>query len=179
MTKLERKKYGLLSPKVAESDTNPLVMVCLELLYLYDEDTSQNTLSACTHNDRSKNISQVGLKLLKPQISQQHLLSSRICFITPVWQVTRDLNLLSLTMGKWTNLNVSSNKSLCMTIMALKPKQLQVTTYHPQSKIERIHKLVNVMLRSFDLENNHENLEEQEDNPFDYFLQSCTWLPSH
>jgi hypothetical protein len=28
------------------------------------------------------------------------------------------------------------------------------------------------MLRSFDLEYNHENLEEQEDNPFDYFLQS-------
>jgi hypothetical protein len=33
------------------------------------------------------------------------------------------------------------------------------------------------MLRSFDLENenNHENLEEKEDNPFDYFLQSITW----
>jgi hypothetical protein len=30
------------------------------------------------------------------------------------------------------------------------------------------------MLRSFDLEkeNSHENLEEQEDNPFDFFLQS-------
>jgi hypothetical protein len=28
------------------------------------------------------------------------------------------------------------------------------------------------MLRSFDLENNHENEEEQQDNPFDYFLQS-------
>jgi hypothetical protein len=25
------------------------------------------------------------------------------------------------------------------------------------------------------LENNHENLEEQEDNPFEYFLQSTTW----
>jgi hypothetical protein len=33
------------------------------------------------------------------------------------------------------------------------------------------------MLRSFDLENNHENLETQgqEDNPFDYFLQSTAW----
>jgi hypothetical protein len=28
------------------------------------------------------------------------------------------------------------------------------------------------MLRLFDLENNHENLEQQEDNSFDYFLQS-------
>jgi hypothetical protein len=25
------------------------------------------------------------------------------------------------------------------------------------------------------LENNHENLEEEEDNPFDYFLQSTAW----
>jgi hypothetical protein len=32
---------------------------------------------------------------------------------------------------------------------------------------------VNDMLRSFDLENNH---EEQEDNPFDYFPQSTAWL---
>jgi hypothetical protein len=31
------------------------------------------------------------------------------------------------------------------------------------------------MLRSFDLEINHENLEEQEDNPFDYFFQSSAW----
>jgi hypothetical protein len=29
------------------------------------------------------------------------------------------------------------------------------------------------MLRSFDLENNHEN--QGEDNPFDYFLQSTAW----
>jgi hypothetical protein len=36
------------------------------------------------------------------------------------------------------------------------------------------------MLRSFDLgnENNHENLEEQEDNPFDYLLQSTAWFLS-
>jgi hypothetical protein len=33
----------------------------------------------------------------------------------------------------------------------------------------------NDMLRSFDLENNHENLEEQEDNPFDFFHQSIAW----
>jgi hypothetical protein len=43
--------------------------------------------------------------------------------------------------------------------------------------IERVHKVVNGILRSFDLENNHENIEEQEDNPFDYFLQSTAWLP--
>jgi hypothetical protein len=64
--------------------------------------------------------------------------------------------------------------------MALKPDQLQVTTYYPQANaiIERVHKVVNDMLRSFDLENesNHENLEEQIDYPFDYFLQSTAWF---
>jgi hypothetical protein len=77
------------------------------------------------------------------------------------------------------NSNVSSNK--CVTIMALKPNQLQVTTFIPQANaiIERVHKVVNDMLRSFDLENNHENLEHQEDNPFDYFLQSTAWLPCY
>jgi hypothetical protein len=40
--------------------------------------------------------------------------------------------------------------------------------------IERVHKVVDDMIRSFDLENNHENLE-QEDTPFDYFLKSTSW----
>jgi hypothetical protein len=55
--------------------------------------------------------------------------------------------------------------------MALKANQLQITTTNPQANaiIERVHKVANVndMLRSFDLENNNENLEEKEDNPFD------------
>jgi hypothetical protein len=61
------------------------------------------------------------------------------------------------------------------TIMALKPNQLQVTTINPQANsiIEQVHEVVNDMFRSFDLEDNHENLEE--DNPFDYFLQSIPW----
>ena len=48
------------------------------------------------------------------------------------------------------------------------------TTYHnPQANaiIERVHKVANDMLRSFDLKN--EYLEEV--NPFDYFLQSTAW----
>jgi hypothetical protein len=61
--------------------------------------------------------------------------------------------------------------------MALRPNQLQITTYHSQANAinERVHKVVNDMLRSFNLENNHENLEEQEDNSFDYFLQPIAW----
>jgi hypothetical protein len=66
-----------------------------------------------------------------------------------------------------------------VTIMAFKPNQLQVTTINPQTNaiIERVHKVVNDMLRSFYLENenNHESLEEKEDTPFNYFLQSTTW----
>jgi hypothetical protein len=65
--------------------------------------------------------------------------------------------------------------------MALKPNQLQVIIINTQAKtiIERVHKVVNDMLRSFDLENNHENIEEQEDIPFDYFLQSTAWIQGY
>jgi hypothetical protein len=46
--------------------------------------------------------------------------------------------------------------------MVLKPNQLQVTIQHPQVNaiIERVHKVVNDMIRSFDMENNHENIEK-------------------
>jgi DNA polymerase III psi subunit len=64
--------------------------------------------------------------------------------------------------------------------MALQPNLQQFTTIITQANafIERVHKVVNDMLRSFDLENenNHENLEEHQDNQFDYFLQSTAWL---
>jgi hypothetical protein len=64
--------------------------------------------------------------------------------------------------------------------MALKPNQLQVTVYHPaNSIIERVHKFVTYMLRSFELEKNNENIEEQEDNTFDYFLQLHGLLEAH
>jgi hypothetical protein len=79
--------------------------------------------------------------------------------------------------------------------MALKPNQLQVTTHNPQPTTHNpqptTHKQmqslsdytkkmsVNDILKSFDLENNHENLEKQQDNPFDYFLQSTAWLPGY
>jgi hypothetical protein len=63
--------------------------------------------------------------------------------------------------------------------MALKPIQLYVTTNRSQANamIERVQIILNDMLISFDLENenNHENLDEQEDNPFDYVLQSTAW----
>jgi type II secretory ATPase GspE/PulE/Tfp pilus assembly ATPase PilB-like protein len=51
-----RKKYGLLPHKIAESDTLYLVHgMCGSggTTSIYNKDTSQNTLSACTHHDRS------------------------------------------------------------------------------------------------------------------------------
>ena len=53
-------------------------------------------------------------------------------------------------------------------------KENPTTSHNAQSNaiIERIHKVVNDMLRSFDLEN--ENLEEAY-NSFDNFLQSTAW----
>jgi hypothetical protein len=72
--------------------------------------------------------------------------------------------------------NSKMSSSKCVTIMALKPNQRQVIFHTIQANaiIERVHKVIIDMLISFDLENeqDHENLEEQEDNPSDYFLQS-------
>jgi transposase InsO family protein len=53
-------------------------------------------------------------------------------------------------------------------------KAKPTTSHNPQANaiIEQVHKVVNNMLRSFDLEK--ENLEE--DNPFEYFLQSTAWV---
>jgi hypothetical protein len=134
MTKKERKrkKYGLLPPKIAESVTVSLVHgLCVSGGSIYNKDISQNTRSACAHNDRSSNTSLVGLKLLKPQVSQQH--PSRICFITPGWYITSNLNLLSLKMVIRENPNVSSDKCGCKTILVSKLNQLQVTTNHAQA----------------------------------------------
>jgi hypothetical protein len=33
----------------------------------------------------------------------------------------------------------------------------------------------NDLIGSFNMENNHENLEEKDDDPIDYFLQSTAW----
>jgi hypothetical protein len=56
MTKKERKKYGLLPPKIAESYTQSLGHgICGSGGSIYNKETSQNTLSDCTHNDRSRN----------------------------------------------------------------------------------------------------------------------------
>jgi hypothetical protein len=72
-------------------------MACVDLVGPFTIRKSIKKPSVCNKNYRSSSQTLVGLKLLKPQISQQH--PSRICFITPGWHVTRDLNLLSLKNG--------------------------------------------------------------------------------
>jgi hypothetical protein len=58
-------------------------------------------------------------------------------------------------------------------------KAKPTTSQNPQANavIEQEHKFVYGILRSFDLEDNHENLEDQEDSSFDYFFQSTAWFP--
>jgi siderophore synthetase component len=65
------------------------------------------------------------------------------------------------------NSNVNSNQCLYKTMEALKANRLQVTTHNQMKSLSEYTKLtdVNNMLRSFDMENNNENLETQEDNP--------------
>jgi hypothetical protein len=60
--------------------------------------------------------------------------------------------------------------------MALKPNQQQGKNCHLLVNviIERVYKVLNGMHRSFDLENNHENLDEG--NPFDCLFQIFTQL---
>jgi hypothetical protein len=89
--------------------------------------------------------------------------------MTPGWYVTQKLNLLSLTIEVWKNSNVSSKKCLYKRIMSLNPNQQQVTTHKQRQSLSKYTKLsaVNDMLKSFDVRNNHETLEEQDDNTFD------------
>jgi hypothetical protein len=145
MTKKERasKKYGMLPPKIAESDIVTLGHgLCGSSGSIYNKDTSLNTLSvsllALTIIDPAINIGwfEIVKATNKSATSIQDLFQN-----TWLARYQNLLNLLSLTMGSWENSNVSSKK--CVTIMALKPNQLQITTIHAQANaiIERVHKV--------------------------------------
>jgi hypothetical protein len=126
MIKKERKKYGLLPPTIAESDTMSLGHgLCGSGGSMYNKTPAKtHSLLALTMIDPATGWFEIVEATNKSATSIQDFI-----FITPGWNVTRKLNLLSLTVEA--NSNVSSNK--CVTIMALKPNQLQVTTYHQQS----------------------------------------------
>jgi hypothetical protein len=96
-----RKKYGLLPPKIAESD--PWVMVSVDMVGPF------------TIRKQAKIYSLLELTMIDPAINTGwfeivEATNKSATSITPGWQITRDLNLLSLTMGVSANSNMSSYK---------------------------------------------------------------------
>jgi hypothetical protein len=145
MTKKEHtgKKYGLFLPKIAESDTASLGLgMC-----------GSGGTTPFTIRTPAKTHSLLALTMIDPATGWFYIVeatnksafatSIQDLFITPVWHVTRDLNLLSLTMGCVGEFKREFKQMCNITIMALKPNQLQVTTINPQANaiIERVHKV--------------------------------------
>ena len=161
LNKKERKKYGLLPPKVAESD--PWFMVCVDLVGPFTIKTPSKTHSLLTFTmiDPATGWFEI-VKATNKSTSPTQKLFYNIwleCFSCPQLIVFDN-------EGKFKR----EFKQRCDNY-GIKAKT--TTSHIPQANaiIERVHKVVDDLLGSFDLEN--KNLEE--DNPFDYFLQSTAW----
>jgi hypothetical protein len=183
LTKKEqkRKKYGLLPPKIAESDT-----VSLGHVLCWSCGTTPFTLRT-----PAKTHSLIALTMIDPVINTGwfEIVKATNKSATSI----KDLfHTTWLARYPWPQFIVFDNESrgefklefkqICMQDnYGIKAKPTTSHNHNPQANaiIERVHKVVNDMLRLFDLENNHENLEEHDDNPFDYFLQSTAWLPCY
>ena len=115
LTKRERKKYGLLPPKIAESD--PWVMVCVDLVGPFTIKTPLKThsLLALTMIDPATGWFEIAEANNKSAASIQDLFHNTWLARYPRPQLTMEANS-----------NVSLSK--CATIMALLPNQLLVTT---------------------------------------------------
>ena len=161
LTKKERKKYGLLPPKAAESD--PWVMVCVDLVGPFTIKTPLKThsLLALTMIDPATGWFEIVQANSKTATSIQDLFHN-----TWLARYPRPQFIVFDNGGEFKR----EFKQMCENY-GIKAKP--TTSHNPQANaiIERVHKVVNNMLRSFDLE--QENLEE--DNPFEYFLQSTAW----
>jgi hypothetical protein len=145
MTKKEntRKKYGLLPPKIAESDTVSLGHdLCGSGGSIYNKDISQNTLYlyllALTIIDTATGWFEIVKATNKAKTSIQDLFHNTWLVRYPRPQFIVFDNRI---MGEFKR---DSNKCVYKTIMALKPNQLQVTTIATQANaiIERVHKVV-------------------------------------
>jgi hypothetical protein len=136
---------------------------------IYNKDTSQNTLS----------FSLLALTMIDPAIisgwfeivegTNKSATSIQDLFHSTWLARYLEPQFIVFYNGNGREFKHEFNQCVYKTIMALKSNQLQFTTNISQANaiIEQVHKVVNDMLRSFDLENNHTNLEEQEDNPCD------------
>ena len=161
LTKKERKKYELLPPKIAESD--PWVMVCVDLVGSFTIKTPSKThsLLALTMIDPATGWLEIVEDTNKSASFIQDLLHNTWLAYSPHPQFIVFDNGCKFK---------HELKQMCDNY-GIKTKP--TTSHNPQANaiIERVHKVVNDMLRSFDLED--EILEE--DNSFDYFLQSTAW----
>jgi Integrase zinc binding domain len=160
-TKRERKIYSLLPPKIAESD--PWVMVCVDLVGAFTIKTLLKThsLLALTMIDPATGWFEIAKANDKSAASIQDLFHN-----TWLARYPRPQFIVFDNGGEFKR----EFKQMC-NIYGIIAKP--TTSHNPQANsiIERVHKVVNEMLRSFDLEK--ESLEE--DYTFDYFLQSTAW----
>jgi Integrase core domain/Integrase zinc binding domain len=161
LTKKERKKYGLLPPKTAESD--PWVMVCVDLVGPFTIKTPLKTHSL------------LALNMIDPATGWFEIVQANSKTATSIQDLFQNTWLARYPRPQFIVFDNGGEfkrefKQMCENY-GIKAKP--TTSHNPQANaiIERVHKVVNNMLRSFDLE--QENLEE--DNPFEYFLQSTAW----
>jgi hypothetical protein len=156
MTIRGRKKYGLLPPKIAESD--PWVMVCVDLV------------GPLTIMTPAKTNSLLALTMIDPVTGSFEIVEAKNKSETSIQDLFHNTWLESYPQPQFIvfdNGNIGDFKrelkQMCVQDnYGIKAKP--TTSHNPQANaiIERVHKVtvVNDMLRSFNLENNHENLEE-------------------
>jgi hypothetical protein len=179
MTKKERihKKYGFLPPKIADSDTVSLGHGLSgsggTTLFKIRTPAKIHSLLALTMIDPATGWFEIVKATNKSATSIQELFHNTYLVRYPQPQfIVFDNGIAGEFKREFKQIFVQDNYGI---------KAKTTTSHNPQANpiIERAHKVVNDMFRSFDLENNHENLDEQEDNPFDYFLQSTEWFPGY
>jgi transposase InsO family protein len=165
MTKKERehKKYGLLPPKIAESYTVSLGHgMCGSGESINKKDTSQNKLSVCW----------LALIMIDPATGWIEIVETTNKSATSIQDLFHSTWLARYPRPQFIVFDSGGEfkREFKQIYDNYGIKAKPTTSHNPQANaiIERLHKVVNDMFRSFDLENNHESIEE--DNPSDYFL---------
>jgi transposase InsO family protein len=138
LKKKERKKYGSLPPKVAESD--PWVMICVDLVDPFPSKT--HSLLTLTMIDPATGWFEIVEATNKSATAIQDLFHN-------IWltRYPRPQFIVFDNGGKFKR----EFKQMCENC-GIKAKP--TTSHNPQANaiIERVHKVVNDMLRSFDLQ---------------------------
>jgi hypothetical protein len=163
LTKRERKKYGLLPPKVAESNPWVMVMVCIDLVGSFTI-----KIPLMTH-------SLLALTIIDPATGWFEIVKDDNKSAAFIQDLFRNTWLARYPQPQFIVFDNGGKvkrefKQMCNNYGII---ATPTTSHNPQanSMIEQVHKVVNEMIQSFDSEK--QNLEE--DNPFEYFLQSTAW----